>query len=147
MLTDEERGLAIDACLEDLGYAVLRLPHGSADILGMESFDDLEDFVACQIAVEGPRIPLSEGDLQLVYEMRLESRDCPEAQGYEIPDPPSLDVFIESYEAMEARDPIIISDKDIIGPWYPHSFLNPRMGVAVAEYERILEVCPVPELG
>lgn len=142
VMTEEEAALAMQACLEDLGYALG--PDGS--IVGRQSAEHLEDIVACLVEVEGPRVPLTEGDLQELYQVRLESKDCLEAEGYEIPDPPSLDVFIESYEAIQALGPTIRSDEDIIGPWFPHAFVSPNTGVAPSEYERLLEACPEPNL-
>ena len=98
---------------------------------------------ACYDAI-APPIQFSEQQITRRYHLELEAMTCLRDQGYGIPDPPSLDVYIETFPPSGGR---IFSDGDMFFFWSAHGFVTPNTGVSQEEYERLLRACPEPSLS
>ncbi|MFX0537638.1 hypothetical protein ACQBAT_01365 [Ornithinimicrobium sp. Y1847] len=81
-------------------------------------------------------------DLEGLYGLQLQTRDCLLAEGYAVVEPPSEDVWIEEtlnvYRALNSTDP-----GDVRPPWSPHDGLDPTAytlcpppGIADLEQQR-----------
>lgn len=67
--------------------------------------------------------------LSTIYQYSLAIRDCLNAEGFDIPEPPSFEAWGESYQT---------------GPWMPYNFVQPGYGWAWAA---INAICPQSPVG
>jgi hypothetical protein len=88
-----------------------------------------EAFAACldEIGEPAPGPPATEADLREEYRLEVATAECLRKLGYEISDPPSEDVFVETFE-----DPA----------WLAYGELPADM--PPGEWERVNEECPQP---
>lgn len=141
-LAAAEKSLAEqDARMEDWIAGVVRCAHekgweGVEAMTGGFSFDSVprdqqlalkEDLGVCEKAA-GPAPndePPSRAEVAVVYHRWIDAKSCLEGLGYEISDPPSLNVYIEDYLHSEN------------GPWSPFVDL-PRS----ADLSQVKQTCP-----
>lgn len=89
------------------------------------------DRVACEDAAgfqPGSEAP-TDDDLRAQYAALVDSAACLRDLGYETSDPPSVQVWVDSYRAGEA-------------PWSPFTDIVPN--VSPEEWDRIQRACPQP---
>jgi hypothetical protein len=79
-----------------------------------------------RIGIPEPR-PLDAGELEELYAMHLEALACLRSEGYQLPDPPSLEDYVENQ-----------------GGWQPHEQVLQLLWTDDAEWTRLNEVCPRP---
>ncbi len=72
-------------------------------------------------------MPPTEEQLEAHYQELLELKVCLEDEGYAIKDPPSLDVFVDSWDT---------------GPWHPYESIPDS--IAFSEWNRLNVECPQP---
>jgi hypothetical protein len=97
---------------------------------------------ACQAQAEvelGPdpgAVPPTPEELEGLYDLQLQTRDCLLAEGYDVIEPPSRHVWIEQvlnvYQALNSTDP-----GGVRLPWSPHDDLDPTA----------FTLCPPPDLA
>jgi hypothetical protein len=119
-------------CANDQGFPVEVIPPG--DGISFQSVPRQQNQAAAA-AVEAceaglnlpPPEPMSEEMIGAFFLLLLDVERCLEEEfGYDIPDAPSLDTFVESWAT---------------GPWHPYLYLDPFSPSRLAEVE---EVCPQP---
>lgn len=81
-------------------------------------------------------IPPTAEELEGLYELQLRTRDCLLAEGYDVVEPPSREVWIEEtlnvYQALNSTNP-----GEVRLPWSPHDDLDPTA----------LTLCPPPDVA
>lgn len=130
-LTHREVMELIASCLREEGWNPVLTEDGGLRFGGVpvELRETLREATAeCErrIGMPEPR-PLDAGELEEVYAMQLEALACVRSEGYQLPDPPSLEAYIESQ-----------------GRWQPHEQAFHLLGTDDAEWTRLNEVCPQP---
>ncbi len=119
-------------CARDQGWEGVEVgPQNSisVDSLPTEQRDAFHDVLAACEQEAGSQpgaVPLSRADLGAVYRSQLQSKKCLEGMGFSISDPPSENVFIDSYYGDG-------------GPWLPHAELP-----ADADWSEVTATCPQP---
>ncbi len=88
------------------------------------------DSAACWAEVDGRIAAMGSADIQKVYELELETRTCLIARGFSVDDPPSAQVFLDSWSQ---------------APWsaYAASDLEAAMADESA-WRELNETCPQP---
>lgn len=117
-------------CANDHGVPVQILPPGDGlsftDVRPEQHATALGTLDACLAGLNLPEYePPTLEKVTEIYANLVEVRRCLEAEGYAISDPPSLDVFAESYS--------------IGAPWHPYNSLP---NVDQSEWERLNRECP-----
>lgn len=132
---DEWASLTV-TCLVDQGIPAVLLPDGGVgfgNIPPEQAQAQREAAYRCSVRFPfDPRYeqPLSNEQLQILYEYRTgELAECLKSEGYIVPDPPTVEVFIESH-----ADPGAVV-------WHPYPEDDPRLH-DMDEWYRINEVCP-----
>lgn len=122
---------AFAACMREAGFEVTvdeKVPTFEAsDELPEDQIDAYNyTFDQCLTRLGGPPVDTTPLDLPALFEATVAAKVCLEQLGYSISEPPSMEVWIASYER---------------GPWLPHSELQ---GLSEAEWDRVNEECPQP---
>jgi hypothetical protein len=119
---------AVASCLRDAGWNVKTDGVGgfSADITAEQRPAFLAARESCGAALgePPPLAPASEAEIRARYAYLLEARDCLIDLGYTIGEPPTLELFLESYTS---------------GPWSPFNDLAPT---SQAEWDQVNQACP-----
>lgn len=116
----EEEGWIVTVARDGYSYTVEpAIDHPDGDAQVAEATRRCEQL----ISVPAPSAaPITKEEASALYDSELEAKDCLEEHGIEVSDPPSREVYIASYLAMEA-------------PWSAHqNVLDPAA----------LEQCPQP---
>lgn len=122
----------IVGCLREGGVPAEALPDGM--VLWQAQEDQLEAFDAIEMRCIAeadqrfpvPAAPVTREERSAFYEQLLETAECLRAEGYEPPPAPSLETFLDTYDA---------------SPWHPYESVHPG---ALEEWYRINAVCPQP---
>lgn len=121
-------------CLTDLGYQVALLEGGVEVRFSSSQTKDqyLADYAICQ---EQAAIPFDVPDLTVsqlnnLYDQTQATRDCLIAHGFEIPQPPSMQYFVDNYYT---------------DPYVPFAFL-PQESISQEDVDRLMKECPQPAL-
>lgn len=120
--TAEDYAKRMATCMRDLGWqaeavgppdADWRVTYGSASEQGEEFLKATRD---CTEAIGyAGALEYTDEQLEKLYRRALEVRDCLETQGYEVSDPPTLDVYKESnagwnpYSDVSAHEPAVVA--------------------------------------
>lgn len=119
-------------CLVDHGFPVTTVPPGdgiSFDSVAADQIDlALDVFYACQEGLNLPvPVPADQEQIEERYSFLLELRDCVENQGYPTTNPPSLDVFVDSW-----------NDR----PWSPYDLVAANDQMGIEEWNALNIACP-----
>lgn len=122
---------AFALCMREAGFEVdvdERVPsfEAAADLPEDQVEAYNATFDQCRTRLGGPPVDATALDLPALYEATVAAKTCLEQLGYRVSQPPSMEVWIDSYER---------------GPWLPHSDLQ---GLSEAEWTRVNEKCPQP---
>lgn len=118
------------ACFTEAGYPAtvdgsgVSVPSGSRDSAFMEVVQTCDATVGVV-----PYEPPTPSFLREHYAEQMATKRCLEGEGYDIAEPPSEDVFVETYTTSE--------------PWLPYTSIV-EIDVSDAEWDRLNEVCPQP---
>lgn len=139
-ISDEEAQLILDRCLQEWNEYAAANP----DLVVEQRTDRIEECYeeAYGAGALAPRA-LNDEEIADHYLQELQAMQCLQAEGYEIPAPPSLEVYIETFPEPGSRD---LSDESF-SFWSAHHFVQPHTGVSSGEYARLLEACPPPEVS
>lgn len=134
LATGAERARVHVECLRAHGIAA-EVVEGQGYALSIETPPGQEEFVTridneCGDEVEAKYPSPPPPTPEEFYYLFLEAAECLEAEGYSIPDPPTLEQFVEDWNSVGNK-----------GPWTPHAYL-PAMGLEA--WARINRVCPQP---
>jgi hypothetical protein len=112
------------ACLRDRGWAVTITADGGISSSVSEEQMDVyrQDIEECGKGLLPDRAKFTDEQWSEMYAAVIESADCLAEQGYEAPETPSLQAFI-----------------DLNGDWSPHSTID------TYEFERLEALCPQAE--
>lgn len=118
-------------CANDHGYAVTLIPPGDGlSFAGLPPEQHRMASATLRACAAGLQIPdyetPSDEFISATYDALLIVKQCLEDQGYAIVEPPSLEVFIDTYSE---------------GPWHPY---NSVPDVETSEWQRLNEICPQP---
>lgn len=120
---------SLQACLDDRGFAVdLEGEIVVADVPPEQASTFREGMAACSalvFATGSSGTGDSEQELSDWYDVLLEIKACLEVEGYEVPGPPTREVFVE--------DP---------SRWHPYNEIIPAQTVSSDEWRRLNMVCP-----
>lgn len=131
----EAQQMEVVNCLTDLGYDVTALDDGGVEVQ-LSSSQPAEqyqsDFADCQatVGLETEVAPLTTEQLQDVYAQTRSTAECLEGEGYEMPDLPSEQYFVDNYYP---------------DPYVPFAFL-PQDSITQEEIDRLMIECPQPRL-
>lgn len=131
--TEEEWALRVVECLRDAGYpaevdgteAYVPAISGEARLALAVVADRCSDEVGSM-----PREPLTPEYLTEHYYDQVATKECLEAEGYVIADPPTVEVFVETYTTSSE-------------PWVAYTSVA-VLDLSPAEWDRLNEVCPQP---
>lgn len=115
-------------CMAELGFPGRWTSDGySQPIPDDQTERYLEVLAECDKAVGWDQVPeWTEEQWREEYESLKESAECLRSEGYDIPDAPSFEVYLEN-------------------PNYtPYRYVSPSAGVSIAEWRRLNDVCPQP---
>ena len=117
-------------CMEEKGWEPSVDPNGGVEIGGHES--QIEKLTAdgeeCDSRPEMQSKPWTDEDYRLYYEAVSKVADCVAAAGYDVPEKPSLQVFIDQIKGVASED-----------QWYPHE------NVPDSDLSKMLNTCPEPD--
>lgn len=105
----------------DNGFSFSDVPEEQQEVLSQALTD-------CQTKFPAP--PMNASNLTVLYEAEIAQRDCLVGLGYEMPEPPTLDTYIDSYGS---------------DAWFAISDTNPET-MTPAVYADVLRQCPSPVL-
>lgn len=122
-------------CLQDAGYAVEKMQDGGVSFARVTIQD--QDFHVARYACEAQfppephtLLPPSDADLESTYTyLTGPLTDCLEARGFPVPEPPSLDTFIDQQRSAASRV-----------TWSPYAEVSQY--VPQDEWLRLNEACP-----
>lgn len=125
---DEWVALRVD-CLREFGWDAIADEGGTSvpSVTAEQREEFIGDLDRCteEIGALPPPEPLTEEQIRLVYAHQLVTKECLEAEGYEISEPPSVERFIDTYDTE---------------PW--HAYDDLPSGMSRTEWERLNDVCP-----
>lgn len=133
-VTDSEWAETQTRCLQDAGYAAERMRDGGLSFARIPVQD--QDFHVARYSCEArfppdpvSLLPPSDADLESIYAYQTGSlTDCLEREGFAVPDPPSVETFIEQQRSGAA-----------VG-WSPYAEISQNVGED--EWLRLNELCP-----
>ncbi len=73
------------------------------------------------------------------FEREIVAMKCLEAEGHDVPSPPSLEVYLETFPTAGPRT---FSEGESFAFWTAYGTVVGN--VSQSEYERLMEVCPPP---
>jgi len=121
------------SCLAELGITVTPTEDGGFEVDPGAGGDAAlaEADAACKARLGDPPdyAPVTREELTKLYDTELATRDCLEANGYDVREPPSREEFIESY----------LGDQAGIAAWSSYT--------DVLDPTEIEDTCPQPTLG
>ena len=128
--TMDEYIAAVTSCLRDAGWNLRTDGVGglSADITAEQRPAFLAANKSCQarLGEPPPVAPASEAEIRARYAYLLEARDCLSNLGYTMGEPPTLELFLESYTS---------------GPWSPFNDLADQT-TSQAQWDQANQACP-----
>lgn len=114
----------LETCMREMGFEMtfdgvsgFVIDPGSQQ----EAFDTA--LTECDDLADAEAPQPSKVDRETAYRMALAIEECLESEGFEIPDAPSLDAYLESWGS---------------GPWHPYQYI-PLRGEALADLNKL---CP-----
>jgi hypothetical protein len=129
-LDPDEVMMAVAACLQDNGYPVIFTPGMGVDWSPIPPHQHMEGSRvedACFTGLNLPDpVPPTEQQLLDRYDYLVEMAACLAAEGYDTPDPPSPEAFVEGYGTEES--------------WSPYNFLP--LSLSEEEWQRLMVACP-----
>lgn len=130
-LTAGERIAAVKRCIEDRGWSVALTPDNGLTFSDVPPEQESELTTAineCQ--AEYPVSPPTPENLNILYKAEVEQRLCLIGLGYELPEPPTLATYIDTYTT---------------DPWFAIADASPET-MSPAKYAEVLGKCPSPTL-
>lgn len=135
-LSQEERTNLLGSCLQERGWPV-ELDEKDSSAIDVPDLPDEQEV----IFLEDVRTCRDENGLQIAeptrrdaiegYHALVELKSCLAGLGYVVPDPPSLDAYLDAYPSGDA------------GGWHPYALLEWGQ-LTQQQQDRIQEECPQP---
>lgn len=122
------RANALLSCMAELGYDGIIAADGTISFPPVpdEQIDSFEQQMnSC--SEETPYVPLNESQIKEMYALELQNKSCLEGLGYEVAEPPSEAVYINTYNTADW--------------WFAIASLD---ALPANEFNEAVEACPPP---
>lgn len=123
---EDEKAAHIETCLTEAGFTFEKFPQGGYEFPEESAEAGTAKMRECAQEVGGEESPPTAEQWRIVYKMALQTRDCLEAQGYDVDEPVSEEQFLDSK-----------------GQWSAYSSVD-FSGMENEEWAELKRTCPEP---